>query len=398
MSIFKKTAAYCADEIKIIFTDPGVLLIMVLAMVIYPVFYSLAYVKEVIHDIPIAVVDLDQTSQSRLCSRMVDASEQLKVVCKPGSIAEAEQLFYDGDVKGVILIPEDFEKNILKGQPASMTVYCDASYFLYYKQVYAGAVYAGGTFSAGVEIRKSLSDKKSMQQSIDQQDPLKTTTYTLYNPSGGYGTLVMPGMMLVIMHQTMLIGIGMIGGTIRRRNRYADFAHQVAQPFGSVPVVLGKASAYVLVYLLNSLFAMVLLHHWLGFPDKSGYLPTLILFIPFLFAVAFLGLAISTYFRDRVHSLLFFVFLSPLILFFSGISWPTLAIPKLLYYSIAQIFPSTIAIPAYLRMRTGGAPISAVQYETIFLLVQMLVYFVLACISFKVKIKQIHSRPALPFS
>lgn len=398
LSMLKKTAGYCANEIKTIFTDPGILLIMVLAMVIYPIFYSLAYVKEVVRDVPTAIVDLDQTSLSRQCSRMLDATEQLKVVCKPGSLAEAEQLFYDGDVNGVVLIPQDFEKNSLHGQPATITVYSDASYFLLYKQVYAGAVFAGGTLSAGIEIRKSLNEKKTMQQAIDQQDPLKTTTYTLFNPAGGYGTLVMPGMILIIMQQTMLIGIGMIGGTIRRRHRYAGYVEQVAQPFGTIPVVFGKASAYVLVYLLDALFGMVMLHQWLNFPDKSGFLPTLCVLIPFFYAVAFFGLAVSTFFRERAHSLMFFVFLSPLVLFFSGISWPSSSIPKMLYYSIAQVFPTTEAVPAYLRMRTAGASTTDVRFEVWFLLIQLVVYFILACISFKIKVKKIHTHEALPFS
>ena len=392
------TTEYYINEIKTILRDPGALLILVLAMVMYPMFYSFAYVREVVRDVPVAVVDLDHTVMSRQCSRMLDATEQISVNSKPGSLKEAEQQFYDGKVKGVVLIPENFEKNIFRGMPSSITVYSDASYFLLYKQVLAGGAYAGGALSGAIEVRRSLMEKKTMQQSIDQQDPLKTETFALYNPSAGYGTLVMPGMILLIMQQTLLIGIGMLGGTIRRRSRYIHYAPQVAGPMGTIPVVLGKASAYVTIYLFNALFAMVMLHSWLGFPDKSGFLPTLFLFVPFIFAVSFLGLTISVFFRDRAHSLMFFVFLSPLVLFFSGISWPTTAIPQLLYNTVGKLFPTTTMIPAYLRMRVGGASLYDVKSEALFLLLQMVVYFVLACLAHKIMVKYISKHKPLEFS
>ena len=115
----KETAGYFVDELKLIFTDAGAVLLFVIAMFIYPLLYAIAYEKETIRDLPVAIVDLDHSSTSRQLSRMIDASEQLNVVCKPGSLKEAEQLFYDSKVKGVLLIPDHFEKDIFSAKQAS---------------------------------------------------------------------------------------------------------------------------------------------------------------------------------------------------------------------------------------------------------------------------------------
>ena len=389
----KETASNFVRELRLIFSDAGAVLLFVIAMFIYPLLYAIGYEKEVVRDIPVAVVDLDHSSTSRQYSRMADATEQLSVYCKPGSVKEAEQLFYKGNVKGVILIPANFEKDIMSVKQSSITVYCDASYFLLYKQVFSGASFSSATMGAGIEIKRLIAEGKSTSQAYDMQDPIKVDVYNLYNPSGGYGSLVMPGMILIIMQQTLLIGIGMLGGTIRERKIFLKMTGRSKHHLGSVRLVFGKAAAYTFVYLFNALFALVILYKWFSFPDKGSVLDVLILFIPFLLSVSFLGLAISMLFKERAHSMMFMVFLSPLVVFLSGISWPTSAIPPALY-GLAHIFPSTYVVPAYIKVRTCGASISDVRYEVISLFVQALFYFVLACLSYRYSIRRFGKRVA----
>lgn len=379
---------YFIRELKHIFQDTGAILILMIALLIYPLLYSIAYTNEVLRDVPVAVVDLDHSAMSRQLSRMTDATEQVQVVYKPVSLKEAEDLFYKGKVNGVLLIPSGFEKDVLRSKRTTITVYCDASFFLFYKQVYAATSFASGTLSAGVEIKRALAAGNTYQQAVAKQTPLKTETFNLYNPSSGYGSFVMPGMILIIMQQTLLIGIGLVAGTKHERNVYHKFADQLSKPLGSVPVVIGKASAYVAISLFNSLLTMVVMHRIFNFPDKANFLYVLPLLIPYFYAVAFFGLALSVFFKHRAHSLMFFVFLSPIVLFLGGISWPTEALPTALHY-FAKIFPSTSAIPAYLRLRSMGAPFSAIMGEYLVLLVQVVVYCIIACIAYKVVINRI---------
>ncbi len=383
-----KTADYYKDEMRIIMADAGAVLLFIVAMIAYPLFYSIGYNGEVLRNLPVAVVDLNHSNLSRQYSRMLDATEQINVICKPGSLKEAEQLFYDGKINGIVLIPEDFEKNILFGIQSNVTVYCDASYFLIYKQVYAGAIYSTGTLSAGVEIKKLLSQGSTLNQAYEQRDPLKTNIISLYNPAGGYGSFIMPGVLLIILQQTLLVGIGLLGATNREKIIYRNLKVQPMTRGGSITAVLGKGLAYLTIYLFNTLFILVIIPKWFSYPDRSGFLPTLCLAVPYILSIIFLGIAISVLFRKRVHALLFMVFLSPIILFFSGLSWPSASLPPLLY-KVAHIFPSTTMIPAYLRVRIMGAPLSSVAHEGTFLLIQMVVYFILACIAFKFTSKKL---------
>jgi ABC-2 type transport system permease protein len=383
----KEVGSFFIDELKLIVTDAGTILFFVIAMFIYSLLYALGYEKETVRELPVAVVDMDHSATSRQFSRMADATEQLHVTCKPGSLKEAEDMFYDGKIYGVLLIPENFEKDIFNARRTSVTAYCDASYFMLYKQVYAGAVYSSGTFGAGVEIKRFAAEGKSMAQSMDLQDPVKVNVYNLYNPSGGYGSFVMPGMIILIMQQLLLVGIGMLGGTIREKKKFLQMNSSVIRRHGSTRLVFAKASAYVVMFLLTSLFSLGILHRWFSFPDKGSFWPLIALLVPYLYAVSFLGLSISMLFKERVQSILFMVFISPLIVFMSGLSWPVSSLPPALHF-ISHIFPCIYMIPAYIRLRVCGAGLESVHFEWGMILLQMVVYYLLACYSYRLAIRR----------
>lgn len=370
------------NELKEIFSDGGALLILLFAVIAYPIVYSIGYENNVLRDMPIAIVDLDHTEGSRTLSRMIDATQELAVDEKSPNLNQAKQVFWDGKVNGVIVIPPDFEKKLLKGEQAAIDVYCDASYFLIYKETLNAALKASGTFSAGVEIKRNMASGSSFNQAIEQQHPLNVEMYNLYNPSGAYGSFVMPGIILIIIQQTLLIGIGMIGGAGREKNNNQFIVPGVKLKKGVFSVIFGKSLAYFVIYIVNSIVTLIWVYDWFGFPDKGSLINVIMLLIPFLFSIIFLGLTISLLFTKREYSIIFLVFLSPIVLFLTGLSWPVSSLPKILY-NFAHIFPTTTMVPAYLRIRTMGVGIQNIRFELIFLIVQMIVYYLLACLSFK---------------
>lgn len=381
-----------ADELKAIMKDKGAMLIFFLAVFAYPLIYSIAYKNNVVRDIPLTVVDFDNTALSRQMIRMLDATKEISVVREVESLHDARQIFWDGNSKGVILIPKGFEKELFRGSQTSVSVYCDASYFLIYKETLSGAIQATGTFSAGVEIKRLMANGVGEELAIQQRDPMPSRFYNLYNPAGSYGSYVMPGIILIILQQTLLIGIGMIGGAgkERRNNQMVKRGLRVRQ--GMFSVIFGKGLAYFVIYLANIVFTLVYLTHWFGFPDKGSFSDVCILLVPYLFSVIFLGLMISMLFRRREHSIMTLVFVSPIVLFISGLSWPETSIPPLLN-QLSHIFPSTTMIPAFLRIRSMGVSIFDVRSELILLVIQMIVYFIMAAFAYKITVlrqEQLH--------
>jgi ABC-2 type transport system permease protein len=369
------------DELKAILSDNGALIIFFLAMIAYPVVYSIGYKNNLPYDIPIAIVDNDNTTTSRQLSRMLDATQQMEIK-KVADAAQAENLFWEGTVKGMVVIPKGFEKNIFKCSQAEIGLFCDAGYFLVYKETLNGSIQALGTFSAGVEIKQLLSSGVNYEEALKQRQPFRAELNILYNPAGAYGSYVMPGIILLLIQQTLLIGIGMIGGAGRENNNNRVIVPGVTLRSGPFSVVIGKSLAYFIIYFINLIFCLLWIYRWFDFPAKGSLANVVILLVPYMFSVIFLGLGVSLLFKKREHSIMVMVFLSPIILFLSGMSWPASSLPEWLYF-IAHLFPSTSMIPAYLRIRTMGVDLSSVKAELLFLIGQMVVYYLLTCQAYK---------------
>jgi ABC-2 type transport system permease protein len=261
-------------------------------------------------------------------------------------------------------------------------LYCDAGYFLIYKECLRGTLRATGTLSAGIEIKRLMAAGISAEEAKKQRDPVTLRSYTVYNPSGSYGSYVMPGLILVILQQTLLVGIGMIGGARRERQKLLAISHnhEISAIFFALT---GRSLAYFTLYGFNLIFTQIILFDWFGFPDKGSLLDLWMLMIPFLFSVIFMGLTVSLLMKRREHSIMMLVFLSPVVLFLSGMSWPATSLPPVLY-QMAHIFPSTSMIPAFLRIRTMGGTLSDVRPELLFLTGQMVCYGLLAMLSYKI--------------
>ena len=370
------------NEWKAIFRDKGAILILLIAVWVYPLVYSIAYRNNVIRDIPMTVVDRDNTALSRQLIRMIDATQEIGVSRETGDFREAEKHFSDGDSKGIILIPADFERKILRGEQTHVGLYCDAGYFLIYKESLRGCLHATGTLSAAIEIRRLMAAGVPPEMAQKQRDPVTMRSYSLFNPAGSYGSYVMPGLILVILQQTLLVGIGMIGGGRREKQKLLASSknHETATIFYTLT---GRSLTYFFLYSFNLIFTQIVLYHWFGFPDRGSEFDLWLLMVPFLFSVIFMGLTVSLLLTRREHSIMMLVFLSPVVLFLSGMSWPATSLPPLLH-QMARIFPTTSVIPAFLRIRTMGGTLRDVRPELFFLIGQMVLYGMLAMVSYKI--------------
>ncbi len=375
-------------EIRESFTDANTVLLFVVAVILYPMLYSIGYINQTIKDIPVAVIDQDHTSFSRQYTRMLDATEQLSVSYKPGNLKEARQLFYDGKIHGILIIPENFEKEILSRRQADVPVYCDAGKFFVYKQVFTASTYATSTLNAGVEIKSLLSQGHSWEDAMNRFEGLNAQFFDLYNPSSGYCNFIVPGILIIVIQQSLLIGIGLLFGKRKELGQFLPPAKEKTTWWDSFAPVIGKAIAYVTIYLATTLVTLVLLYHWLSFPERGSFWLVYLMLIPFLFTVSFMGITLSSLFTKRVHSLIFLVFLSPIVFFLTGVAWPLESLPPMLKV-LSYIFPTTPMVPAFIKLRLIGGGLGSVSREFTVIMIQMTVYFVLAVVSYSLSVRTV---------
>ncbi len=375
----REIAAIMRNEYREIFSDPGVMLVIVFAIFIYSTLYSFGYNNEVLQNVPIAVIDHDRTNASRALTSSFDAGPNTYVAYEAPDMETAKALFFNHKVYGVVYIPHDYEKNLVGGMQSNVSIYCDASYFLMYRQVFQEIVASISTSGAMVGFQRLVAKGIDIPQAKAVTQPVIYQSHNLFNPYLGYGTFIMPAIILVILQQTALIGIGMIGGTWREYNLYARLTPPGRDRLSTVPTVLGKAFTYISIYAVTATYVLTVHYHLFRYPMNGSVLDCATVVIPYLLACIFMGIAVSTLFSRRENSLCWLLWTSIPILLLSGASLPKECFPHWLYM-FGKIFPSSSAIGAYIRVQSMGASFEEVLPEIEALWRLVLIYGCLAVI------------------
>ena len=375
------------NEYGSIFTDAGVILVLVLALLIYSTLYSLAYGTQVLRNVPIGVIDMSNTSTSRQLINTFNAGPNVYVAYEPGDMDEAKHLFYDREIYGVVYIPSDYEEKLLGGQQAVVSLYVDASYFLMSRQAFQELVSGIGTTGAMVEFQRLIAKGANIPQATATTQPVIYQSHNLFNPYLGYGSFVMPAIIMVIIQQTMLIGIGMIGGTWSEFGLYKKLIPPGRRRMSTLPVVAGKAFVYASIYAVT-LFYILGLHYKLFHFPTNGHTADIIAFlIPYLLSCIFLGIAVSTLFQRREQSIMLLLWCSIPALMLSGASVPREAMPEWLYL-FGQILPSSSGVEGFIRIQSMGASFSDVLHEVRILWILTIVYGGSAAVGIDLRLKQ----------
>lgn len=347
-------ASVMRSEYREIFSDPGVMLVIIFAIFIYSTLYSFGYNNQVLHNVPIAVIDNSKTHSSRMLVESFSAGPNTYVAYETADMEEAKRLFFEHKVYGVVYIPYDYEKQLVGGLQANVSIYCDASYFLMYRQVFQEIVASVSTAGAMVEFQRLIAKGINAPQAKAVTQPVIYQSHNLFNPYLGYGSFIMPAIILVILQQTALIGIGMSGGTWREYNLYQKLIPVGRERLSTVPIVLGKAFAYLSIYAVTMTYVLTIHYHIFKYPMNGTILNCAAVAVPYILACVFMGIAVSSLFTRRENSLLWMLWTSIPILLLSGASLPKESFPEWMYM-FGKIFPSSSAVSAYIRVQSMGA-------------------------------------------
>ena len=403
MSIFHKLYSWLEDaayvwrqEIKQVFRDEGVLIFCVIVPLVYPLLYSWIYNNEVVHEVPVVVVDQSHSQQSRQLIRMLDASPDIHVLSYAADLDDAQSLVSRQVVKGIYFIPEDFATRLNRMEQGVIGVYCDMALMLTYKAIYQTAVAV--TQKMGAEIQTKLSGNYTAREDLITTQPLAFEDVPIFNPQGGYGSSILPAVLMLILQQTLVLGIGLAAGTARESNRYGDLV-PINRCYGGIGrIVSGKAACYIMVYAVMGAFLTMAVPRLFHFIQLAHWQDLLLMMIPYVLACVFFGMTVSCLVRYRENVMLLVVFLSLPLLFLTGVSWPQSAIPSY-WQGISWLFPSTFGVRAFVRMNTMGGTLADVSSEVRYLWIQMAVYLGTACIVYghQVRVSKRHATERLDF-
>jgi ABC-2 type transport system permease protein len=356
------------QTLRQIVREKETLVILFGASIFYALFYPTPYMKQVLRDLPIIVVDRDHTALSRQIIRWLDASEAAQVTGRSNDLAAAQDSLSAGVAGAVLLIPQDFERHVLRREPAYVEAYADASYFLVYSTALRAINGVVGTVSAGVSVRRLQAGGLTEQAALGRARPVTFVAWPLFNALAGYGSFVVPAVFILILQQTILIGIA----ALRVAEREAGSSRE---PIWAV--LGGKTAATALIYVGHGLFMFGVVFSLYGFPMRASWLDVIVFLLPYFAAVTLLGLVVAELFERPESSTVALAAMSLPAIFMSGISFPV-EVQAGWVRAVSVVLPSTFGIRGFLQLAEMGSRFDQTLTAWGALWVQVVVYWTLA--------------------
>lgn len=367
-----------------VFRDMGAMLFFFALPFAYPLLYAFIYNPEAVYDVPLAVVDNSRTQLSREMCRRIDASPNTKELSYCANLDEAKDLMYRRDCFGILEIPADFDKKLARGEQSPVVFYSDMSLLLNYKNFLI--TLTDVSLDMGRELQSRTLTGATPAQIDMVTDPIPSFSFTLYNPTGGFASFVIPALLIVIMQQSLILGIGILAGGFyehRKLRHYYQYREKIRNNI--LHLVLGKAICYYSLYIVTTMYMLHIIPWFFDYPQLGSQWEIYAFMAPFLLSSIFFGMTLSVFVRERESVFLIIVFTSMIFLFISGITWPYDRMP-VIWQVVGSLIPSTWGVEGFVRMNTEGASIVDVKGPFLHLWGLTIFYFATTCIAYSYQI------------
>lgn len=390
MMILNNILSVSWHEFCVMCTRYSILLVLSGGIFVYGLLYNYMYAPNVVRNAPVALVDMSRTPLSRSYARLLDATPQVRVLTNNADLMAAKELMKRDEVVGIVYIPDDFDARVGKGEEAVYIMYSTTTAFLYYASMQEAS--AGAMLAVNDDIRPGqvvFLPQKDIQP-IVQTRTIDVVGTALYNYTDGYGTYLIPAVLMVVIFQTLMFVISMLSGKEREtgdivlvtKNAETGLSFRCA-----AAVVIGKSFTYLVFYALFSVFLLGLLPLVFQLPHLAHPWEIAALMIPYILATSCFGLACSAFFSDSDAPLLLIAFFSVGLIFLSGVSYPLELMPW--YWQWAHyVIPAAPGTLAFVKINSMGANMAEISQQYIVLWIQCIVYFIMACRAYRYNIRK----------
>ncbi|WP_349919436.1 ABC transporter permease [Aeromonas veronii] len=345
-------------ELRSLLTDRAIMLTLFGGVFFYSFLYPQPYLNQLPREEAVVVVNDDGSQLSRQLEFMADATPQVRLVARVASLDEARHWLLTGKASGILHIPRHFYRNLMLGRSVTLSYAGDASYFLVYGTIAEGLAQAGGTLAAQVKVARLLSHGEALPQAAVGWNAVGLNVLPVFNPSMGYVNYVVPAVFVLILHQVLLMGAGILGATQNQLSRRGERGYWQQAPVWALLLARTLVLGGIFVLPVTYFFGFCFDYYGIARSAEPGAL--WLFTLPFLLATTWLGIVLGALFTRRdLPTQVVLVSSLPLV-FLAGFIWPLELIPAPLNW-LSQWVPSTPAIEGFLRLNQMGAAFSQVS-------------------------------------
>lgn len=335
-------------EVAMIPKDHSLLLTLLIAPLLYAFFYGSIYINKEEENVKLGLVDDDNTSLSRLLAQNINNSPVVEII-QFSNLGDAKKQMYQGNCQGYLYIPAKTENNLLSLKQANVVMAVNAARFLPSSDLLLNVQQICLTVGAGVRLQyfeksKGLGTESAMQQVM----PINLDYRPLFNERSSYGAFLLPGLLALILQQTLLIGLSESTAAERQHARIALWTQ-----FGVSNAIWGKGVFYLLLYGAYSFFFLNINFSLLNLPMRANSWELAFLMLMFILTLIPLAQVIGLCFKSQLICLQVMAFSTYPIFLITGYVWPFESLP-LVVQGISNLLPTTPFLKIYVNLAQGG--------------------------------------------
>lgn len=369
-------------EFRLFFTNKTMLSVFFMAPVFYALLIGFTYQSGKVENIPVILVNHDNTPLSNQVVEMLQDSKSLKILNYISEPANLKDETIKTEAAAVIVIPERFEAMMLQKKYPEVNVYVNTSNVLTANFATKAIQQILGTFSAGAEI-KAL-QKKGMNADIakTQFEPFKANYITLFNTTSNYLIFMWPAMMAVVLQQVILLAMAVtFSEEFKRESFLKDFAGK--EKYAIVVMTIKCLPIWIFANFNILFFYLCSLYFKIPAPDHIGNF--FLLTAAFVIAATNLGVLVSILVPDALKATQILMVIASPAFIISGFTWPSYAMPEFIK-SFTAIIPLTPYLEALKIMVVQNGSDFLTKKHLVHLLILGWVYFILGWVALKIKI------------
>jgi ABC-2 type transport system permease protein len=365
-TLFKSYWKVLRRELSLITHDKDIIIIVLIAPLFYALFYNSIYLNKTEKDIPIAVVDMDNSEFSRNFIRRIDAHELTAVNKVTGDIRESQDLLNKMVVQGVIIIPKDAEINLQSKKQITITADLNTTRFLVSNDINKAVNEVA--FSFGDEYRQIYFQNigYNSRETKELIEPVRGELRPMFNTIETYGEFLIPGLLALILNQTLMIGLSESIAKEREERKL----HELYEASGknTLIAISGKGTFYFIMFSAYAYFFYVVTFSMFKINFLGSVSAVIVMTALLILSAIFFCVFISSFFKKKILSLQLLAFTSYPIFLVSGYVFPLRSMPVALQY-ISSCLPTTPYLNSFIRLTQMGAGWSNIMSQFYHLLI-----------------------------
>ena len=351
------------------------LMVLVLPLTL-SLFVCYIYGQGYLRDMPVVLVDMDNSHTSHLTARYLDAHRYLQIKYTTQSIPEAEGYLQSRKANALILIPKHFEKDLKSGRQTTLKAYSYGANLVVGRELQKAVTEIILTIKSKLNSSKLAAKKQNWVNEKKDYPPIRLETHNLYNPYFNYGWFVPPGLIIAIWQLLLVLSVAVVWSMDFEQNKWQEILKLANRKISLMWI--GRLIPFLLLFSVQWLILVYAVFPLFGIPVHGAMWQGLLFWMLFVAIVYNYGSTISVMSQDSIFSVTVCSLTLAGAFAFSGYSYPIWEIP-LLPRLFAFIMPTTHYLPCfqsfYLQGSSLAGSLTAWSHLLIYAFVMMVISF-----------------------